>query len=130
SAQAMLWVSRAVKSHATVLLTGDGGDDVFLGYPFFRNAWKAQQLAGHIPAGATAMWPRVRPLVPLRRLRSFFDFATGGIGSHARAHDGLPYYQRRRLLGERLAGLTLPVREVPASLDSARDLLGEVFRYH
>ena len=32
SAQAMLRVSRAVKPKATVLLTGDGGDDVFLGY--------------------------------------------------------------------------------------------------
>ena len=37
SAQAMLWVSSAVKQHAaTVLLTGDGGDDVYLGYPFLQ----------------------------------------------------------------------------------------------
>src|SRR5690606_1331136 len=39
SAQALLLVSRAVRNSATVLLTGDGGDDVFIGYPFMRNAW-------------------------------------------------------------------------------------------
>jgi asparagine synthetase B (glutamine-hydrolysing) len=39
-----MWVSEAVKRRATVLLTGDGGDDVFLGYPFFHNAWLADRL--------------------------------------------------------------------------------------
>ena len=34
---------------ATVLLTGDGGDDVFLGYRFHRQFWTAQRLAGVLP---------------------------------------------------------------------------------
>src|SRR6202167_4516614 len=44
SAVGMLSVSKAVKPAVTVLLTGDGGDDVFLGYPFQRHMWMAQRV--------------------------------------------------------------------------------------
>jgi asparagine synthase (glutamine-hydrolysing) len=134
SAQAMLWVSRSVKRLATVLLTGDGGDDVFLGYPFFYNAWLAQRLARRLPAAAPPAWRALRKLIPRRgpakRAASFLDYATGGLGAHARAHDGLPYYERRSLLGERLSGRKLPQREIAESLPSARRLLYDVFAYH
>jgi asparagine synthase (glutamine-hydrolysing) len=128
SAQAMLWVSKLVKPAATVLLTGDGGDDVFLGYPFFRNAWWAQRVARGLPA-ATAVRGLSR-LIPQRRMRHFVEYATGGIGAHIRAHDGLPYYVSHAMLGERLAARRLPLREIPPSHASARRLLEDVFRYH
>ena len=134
SAHAMLCVSRAVKRRATVLLTGDGGDDVFLGYPFFRNAWMAQEVARRLPPAAPAAWRVLRRFVPAsgpaRRLRSFLDYATGGLGAHARAHDGLPYFERWGMLGARLARRQLPQRQIPASLESARRLLSDVFAYH
>jgi len=41
SALGMLRVSRAVAPKVKVLLTGDGGDDVFLGYPRHRHLWVA-----------------------------------------------------------------------------------------
>ena len=134
SAQAMLWVSEAVKRRATVLLTGDGGDDVFLGYPDFRNVWLAERLARQLPDAAPALWSKVRGLIPghgpARQFRSYLDYATGGLGAYGRAHDGMPYFERWSLLGERLNGLGLAQRQIPPSLQSARRLLSDVFAYH
>lgn len=134
SAQAMLWVARAVKQAATVLLTGDGGDDVFLGYPFFQNAWYAQKAGRLLPGMAGGAWRLARRVVPQAgaagRARNFLDYATSGLGAHIRAHNGLPYFERRGILGERLQGRTLPLRQIPASREAGRRLLADVFQYH
>jgi asparagine synthase (glutamine-hydrolysing) len=133
SALGMLRLSRAVRNKATVLLTGDGGDDVFLGYPFFYNAWSAQRLARSLPAGSASLWNSIRPLaraIPqLRRATNFLDYATGGIGAYGRVRDGLPYYESRQMLGERLKGLSVAARQTPASASSARRLLADVFDF-
>ena len=133
SALGMLRVSRAVKHMATVLLTGDGGDEVFLGYTFLYNAWRAQELARKMPAGAPAAWRAVRPLfqaVPLlRRGRNFADYAMGGLGAYNRVRDGLPYFKEHSILGDRLQDMRLAQREIPASFQSARRLLADVFAY-
>ncbi len=123
-----------MKRRATVLLTGDGGDDVFLGYPAFRNAWLTQRLARRLPDAAPAVWRKIRGIFPEsgpgRQLRSYLDYATGGLGAYTKAHDGLPYYESRAMPGERLAGRGLAQREIPESLESARRLLYDVFEYH
>ena len=133
SALAMLRVSRAVRPHATVLLTGDGGDDVFLGYPFHLHYLRAQQVARSLPSLAAPAWRALRPLadaIPsLRRPKHFLDYATGGLGAVTRVADGLPYYESRRLLGERLNGIRLDQRNIPLSFDSARNLLPDLLRY-
>ena len=133
SALGMLRVSRAVKGEATVLLTGDGGDDVFLGYPEHKHFYLAQKLAQHLPATAARAWfaagahlPRTGPL---RRASSFLNYATGGLGAVIAAHDGLPVYQQHNLLGERLCAATVAQRRIAWSHESARRVLTEFLVY-
>jgi asparagine synthase (glutamine-hydrolysing) len=133
SALAMLRVSEAVRPKATVLLTGDGGDDVFLGYPFQQRFWTAQRLADALPGFASPLWRTIRPLVDaipaLRRPKHLIDYATGGLGAVTQVHDGLPYYRRRGIFGARLEPLEISQRQIPWSSHPARGLLQDVLRY-
>ncbi len=134
SALGVMRVCAAVKPKATVLLTGDGGDDVYLGYPYFFNAWRAEQLARKLPVGSATAWSMARPLADMlpaaKRAKNFLDYTVGGLGAYTRVRDGLPYFSKNHLFGEKLHGLKLAQRDVPASFDSARHLLSEVFHYH
>lgn len=131
SALGMLRVCRAVKPLATVLLTGDGGDDVFLGYPFHKHFLLAQRLGKTLPQAVSRLWPHLRGFFPeaLRRPRHFLDYATGGIGAATRVFDGLPYYQNAGMLGEALESLSLPQRQIPLSPQSGRAVLADYLRY-
>jgi asparagine synthase (glutamine-hydrolysing) len=133
SALGMLRISQTVASEATVLLTGDGGDDVFLGYPEHRNLWLAQRFARKLPAGAASLWLSVRNSFPRRgiskRAASFLDYACGGLGAVACAHDGLPMYEKNGFLGERLTGKRVVQRTIPWTSQSARHLLEEFLEY-
>jgi asparagine synthase (glutamine-hydrolysing) len=129
SALGMLAVSKAVKERATVLLTGDGGDDVFLGYPRHRHYAASQQIAKMLPNGAGRTWRSFRRYVPrqgaLRRAVHFMDYATGGLGAVASVADGLPYYTARGILGARLRNIPVAWRSLPLSHASARRLLDD-----
>jgi asparagine synthase (glutamine-hydrolysing) len=133
SALGMLRVSKAVRGSATVLLTGDGGDDVFLGYPEHRHLWLAQRLARSLPGFVANGWRGNRDKVPqigsLKRLSSFLNYSTGGLGAVACAHDGLPSYERYGMLGERLAGVSVAQRDIEWSNESGRNVLAEFLEY-
>lgn len=134
SALGVMRVCAAVKPMATVLLTGDGGDDVYLGYPYFLNAWRAETLANRLPGFAPTFWKAARPFArlapPMKRAANFLDYTTGGLGAYTRVRDGLPYYGAHHLFGDHLADLQLRQRQMAASFSSARRLLSQVFDYH
>jgi asparagine synthase (glutamine-hydrolysing) len=133
SALGMLQVCKAVKPKVTVLLTGDGGDDVFLGYTHHRNFWRAERLANRIPRASESVWNSVRPVIAripaLRRPMHLTDYAVGGLGAALRTHDGLPYYERAGMLGEAFAGHKLWHRDVALSINSGRRLMEEFLDY-
>ncbi len=133
SALGMLRVSRAVRNEATVLLTGDGGDDVFLGYPEHKHFLMAQKLANKLPKVTASLWKQTNGLLPrkgfLKRAVSFADYTTGGLGAVTNAHDGLPMYKRNGMLGERLVDVNVRHRSIERSFDSARKVLEDFLQH-
>ncbi len=134
SAMAMIAVSAAIKPEATVVLTGDGGDEGYLGYPVHKSAWLAQKMAQRLPSTLGGSARRLAGVLPesgrWKRMKSLVGYGTGGLGAMVRNHDGLPYYETHGLLGPRLRGRTIPQREIPLSGDSARKLLPELLRFN
>ena len=133
SALGMLELSRAIKPEATVLLTGDGGDDVFLGYPEHKHLWMAQRLAKWIPGPLAKSWYGLRSsaekIDALRRPGHFLDYVTGGLGAVAEAHDGWPNYQQHGMLGARLHDVRLWQRDMPWSPEAGRRVLSDMLAY-
>ena len=134
SALGMLRISRRIRdADITVLLTGDGGDDVFLGYPRHRHLLLVQRLAAHVPGAATPLWRGLRGLVPrvgnLRRAVHLADYVVGGLPAYLEAHEGLPQYRAQGLLGPRLRDATVGQRGRPWSVRSARGILGEYLEH-
>ena len=108
SAVGMLAVSRAVRDAGlTVLLTGDGGDDVFLGYPRHRLLFVASHAARLVPRPVTTVWESARARLPdagwPRRFKHLVDYGLGGLPAFLRANDSLERMLSRGLGGERLA---------------------------
>jgi asparagine synthase (glutamine-hydrolysing) len=100
SALGMLKVSKCVTASSKVLLTGDGGDDVFLGYPRHRHVLMAGNLAPIIPYALRKWWCREGSSLPrvglLRRVATFLDYVAESPTIHGRSA------MRSEVLGDRL----------------------------
>jgi len=133
SAQAMLRVSRAVRPMAKVLLTGDGGDDVFLGYPFLHAAWIGQRMAQWIPSFAAPGFHAAAGLLPpvgvARRAKNLLGYSTAGLSAYVAASNHMDFYAKYEIPGERLRGLTSARAAFEPSFASARRLLPDVLNY-
>jgi asparagine synthase (glutamine-hydrolysing) len=128
SALGMLRLSRAIaQSPIKVLLTGDGGDDAFLGYERHRMMLQIQRAARLVPGALTPAWRSLRGLMPRdgvgRRARHLIDYHVGGLGAFLSATDGLPQLTSLGMTGPRLGGRVVPARRLRWSVESARDLL-------
>ena len=65
----------------------------------------------------------------LKRIGSFMNYSTGGLGAVTCAHDGLPSYQQFGMLGDRLADISLAQRQIEWSHVSGRNVLAEFLEY-
>ena len=134
SALGMLRLSRAIATtSARVVLTGDGGDDVFLGYPRHRLLLRTQRVARRLPRGASAGWRAVREGIPhygaFKRFKHLADYTTGGLGGFVGANPGYRDFDRHGLLGARLEGHSFDASDAMWSIDSARNALSEYLAY-
>jgi asparagine synthase (glutamine-hydrolysing) len=134
SALGLIRLSRAIaETPARVLLTGDGGDDVFLGYPRHRLLLRTQRVARGLPAASTGLWRGARRVIPqrgtLKRITHLIDYATGGLGGFVNANPGLPDFARHGLLGDRLRGLSFDAKPAVWSIESARNALADYLAY-
>lgn len=59
------------------------------------------------------------------RAASFLDYAAGWRGAVTATHDGLPFYENNRILGNRLSGISVSQRSEEWYSDSAHQLLSE-----
>jgi asparagine synthase (glutamine-hydrolysing) len=132
SAHALLAVSKAVKPHATVLLTGDGGDDIFFGYDGMQNLLRAQNLAARLPDWAGGVWRGMEALVPrfgaLGRARHFLDYATGGLPAIRRRRTVWRYFENNGVFGPRLKEIRPQL--APESMAAGRRILWDYFAEH
>lgn len=133
SALGMLRVSQAIRSSATVLLTGDGGDDCFLGYSEFKHFHLAQNFAQRLPF--RSIWPvarRDRSAWPhqFRRAAHFLDYAAGGLGAVTRINEGLPRYRDNGWLGPLLRNVEVASRQIPVSAAAGCRLMPDYLAYH
>ncbi len=124
-------MARATKEHATVVLTGEGADELFAGYPYYRYLMWAHRLGRLAPGGAwigrmlPVLGDRVSAMAAARSDRAGLYLAMKSVFTRE---------ERRALLepGVGLAGDDDPARDLAAPFfggTGGRDYLSELLRF-
>jgi asparagine synthase (glutamine-hydrolysing) len=133
SALGMLKLSAAAREVVTVLLTGDGGDDVFLGYPQHRYLLTAQQLGEHLPRAVAAAAARTGVRAPAsgfaRRARNFAAYASSGLGDFLRVRASHRFFREREALGPLMHDMLPASQQVPSVPGSGKTVLDDYLAY-
>ena len=133
SALGMLRLSAAAREAVTVLLTGDGGDDVFLGYPHHRSLQLAERLATLTPSSLARLGIRAGltpPAIgPAHRARNFAGYVTGGLGAFLKARASARYFRTTGLLGPRLTGRMAQSEQAAVVPGSGRSILADYLEF-
>jgi asparagine synthase (glutamine-hydrolysing) len=75
AAVALLELSRITKPHATVMLSGEGADEVFAGYPLYARNRQLDTLRNWLfPLRSAGVRGALRPLLRTERLRKYLDW--------------------------------------------------------
>jgi asparagine synthase (glutamine-hydrolysing) len=132
SALGMLRLAKSARNSVTVLLTGDGGDDVFLGYPHHRFLYLAGRLAGYLP-GPAARALHAAGISPAegwaKGARNFGGYLAGGLPAFLRVRGSYRMLRSHGVLGTRLAGIVPATQQLPPRPGSGRTLLPDYLEF-
>jgi asparagine synthase (glutamine-hydrolysing) len=93
-------VSQFAREHVTMVLTGDGGDEAFAGYPTY-NAWFVREMYRRVPAAVrTQIVRRIVNALPVSTGKVSFDYKARRFVSGAELHAEDAHFWWRAILSE------------------------------